>query len=437
MSIARKFRTIIIICMTLSCIVMSSPTSSIDSFVTTKTHFTDKSLSINRSAGNDHTNGSSIPMRENGLEKDKQLRKQSGTHTRSRALNDSQSFLSNTSDPAVPVKETTGEEGVQENGESEISFDNRFMSQDGIFYIMLMLGVYVLISFGVFFIDDMRYYRCINNIHSYFDASTRLQKLLASSKYLIIAPLFILYFMRLLFLSSKEGVEMVFSFSILPLIGLLLFTSRFLYEMNLASMPVLLQILLMVIQIVVIFLMSVIGHGLFDCRKPSELIKRNPVVATMVAFASLYMTYTMLLIFLPLKYRFAAKYIHSSAIISFFYGAVIGLRVLSNLIRWINNRHVSSDSQKQHENRIPVRADNSRAHAYMSLLLGLVCSVLFVAVAYFGASFMETYTTILIQWLVKNIIKLATHFNISNMTSVIKGRADALLNTLNIISFAN
>ncbi|KAI5133919.1 hypothetical protein NEAUS06_0823 [Nematocida ausubeli] len=436
MSIARKFRTIIIICMTLSCIVMSSPASSLDSYVTTKTHFTDKGVSINRPAGNDHTNGSSIPMGESGLEEDKQLRKKSGTHTRSRPLNGSQSFLSNTSDPAVPVKENIGE-GVQGNGENEVPFDNRFMSQDGAFYIFHMIGVYVLISFGVFFVDEMRYYRCINNIHSYFDASTRLQKLLASSKYLIIAPLFILYFLRLLFLSSNEGVEMVFSFSILPLIGLLLFTSRFLYEMNLASMPVLLQILIMVIQIAVIFLMSVIGHGLFDCRKPSELIKRNPVVATMTAFASLYMTYTMLLIFLPLKYRFAAKYIHSSAIISFFYGAVIGLRVLSNLIRWINNRHVSSDSKKQHENRIPIRADNSRAHAYMSLLLGILCSALFVVVAYFGANFMEAYTTVLIQWLVKNIIKLATHFNLSNMMSVIKGRADALLNTLNIISFTN
>ncbi|KAI5185664.1 hypothetical protein NEIRO03_2090 [Nematocida sp. AWRm78] len=322
----------------------------------------------------------------------------------------------------------------KENKNNEKNFDYANISMFGIFYILLAMGILALIGISIVFVDDMRYAKYIYNIHEYFDEKAETLKFLAYTKYILIGAVGACHLIHELIVPTTEDIKMVFSFSILPMFTLLIVLSRFLYDMHLANMPSILQILIATGWIIVIFIMAVFGNSLFNYQASWGMVKKNPLIAGIAAIITLYLVYTGLLIILPAKYAFVAKYTYCTAISTMLYGAVLGLRLLLKLIRWLEHPHVSSDSKKNHEDLIMNREDYTRLWAYMSLFIGLICSVIFVFVVYFFADIIEKKSFIIILFAIKVTKEFISKFNILNILSSIQTRSNGLVNVLNVIS---
>ncbi|KAI5131005.1 hypothetical protein NEPAR04_0799 [Nematocida parisii] len=324
----------------------------------------------------------------------------------------------------------------KDNKNEEKHFDYTTISMFGIFYILLAMGILALIGVSIVFVDDMRYATYIYNIHQYFDEKAESLKFLAYTKYILIGAIGACHLIHELIVPTTEDIKMVFSFSILPMFTLLIVLSRFLYDMHLANMPSILQILITTGWVIVIFIMAVFGNSLFNYQASWGIIKKNPLISGITAIITLYLIYTGLLIILPAKYAFVAKYTYCTAISTMLYGAVLGLRLLLKLIRWVEHPHVSSSAMEKHDGLTMNREDYTRLWAYISLFIGLICSVIFVFVVYFCADIIEKKSFIVVLFVIKITKKFISKFNILNILASIQTRSNSLVNVLNVISTA-
>ncbi|KAH9386233.1 uncharacterized protein NEMAJ01_1129 [Nematocida major] len=298
-----------------------------------------------------------------------------------------------------------------------------------IVFILFFTGTYTLILIGLLFMNNQRFYNYNIQMHKYIESESSLQKTGAFLKYLIFLPVFGWRMLKELLYGSEKPTSTVVSFCVLPLLVLMLFTSEFIYKMDCASMPTLLQILMLVLHIISVAYLAILGDGTFKYISRGPAFNNISVLATASAIVILHSVHTLLIMTLPESYAFCAQYIYCTAIAAFFFGGVIGMGVLVKIHKWISRKHVSSDSEREFSGKTPKYTGWPRTTLYISMSLGVLSSAGFIFVAWFGSMYMQSINIAVFMWIFAKAREIFAYVNGEKIISVVSQRISALLST--------
>ncbi|KAI5191325.1 hypothetical protein NEMIN01_1484 [Nematocida minor] len=309
-----------------------------------------------------------------------------------------------------------------------------FMRKNGTIFIFFCFGLYIVILFSVLYMNNMEYQKYNTMLHEFIRNHPSFKKIFTISKTLFFSVLAAVYTFYVILIRPSTRLQEIVCFSLVPLVGLLIFASTFSYRMNQAGVPLFMQIALIVVQIIVVFVMGLLGSGLFNYKKAADMFKKNPIVATIISVTSISFIYTLLRILLPAQYEFCADLIYFSGIYAFVYGVMVGMQILMKLIKWMRQKHVSEESAEKHKGREPNFENNPVFYAIISFAFGIVSLLVFTLVLYFEKEWLHKAQVSAILWGIAKLKSVSSLLGISSIIEVVKTKVSNLVEVSNVLS---
>lgn len=369
-----------------------------------KQEYNKKLINVNRNPDQDIDNQDAIYSEEKQEKKRAQLVNENEKNSRIVYLDSISSGkqLNDENNNTIKENKATEKNSTQEK---KNSYQARLVV-NGSIIILLTIGIYTLIVFGVLFTYRTEFLKYNDKLNQTIGGLSGWEPIIT----FVLFPVFIGNFIWSSFIDRDKTSTMMFSFSLLPIIGFIAFTSDFLFKMNEAGLSDFYQALLIILQIVCMYVMPFFGYALFDEKMNlRRLFTKNPLIPTCTAISIIYIVYGFLEFFLASEYIFCAEHIYRISIISFLFGAVVGLQILIKILNFLTKKFVSSNAKKRFEGyKQKTQGPSPVPHSNLifSIGLGLLCSAGFIAVSYFGASFLLYSSAQLVSIVVEYGLKL-------------------------------